>query len=107
MNQTAIDFRPFQRHSATSKAAAKSLTPSKVDKDRASLMIALALFHDGMTNDAMQEFTGLPGDSERPRRISLLKDGLIYDSGRKERTRSGNWPWCGGLYEFHKARFSD
>ena len=91
MNQIAINFNvaPYQRHSATSKAAAKSLTIHKVDKDRASLLIALKLFHDGLTDDGLQEFTGLPGDSERPRRISLLKDGLIYDTGRKERTRSG------------------
>lgn len=89
MIQSVTTYIPYVRHSATSKAAAAQLTIHKVDKDRASLLIALKLFHDGMTDDAMQAFTGLPGDSERPRRISLLKDGLIYDTGRKERTRSG------------------
>ena len=89
MIQSVTTYIPYVRHSATSKAAAKSITRSKVDKDRASLMIALALIPDGLTDDGLQAFTGLPGDSERPRRISLLKDGLIYDSGRKERTRSG------------------
>lgn len=87
--QLAINFAPYVRHSATSNAAAGAIKPSKVDRDRASLMIALALFRDGLTDDGLQAFTCLPGDSERPRRISLLRDGLIYDTGRKERTRSG------------------
>lgn len=89
MNQLNIDFAPYQRHSATSKAAAESLKPSKVDQDRAKLLLSLRLHPPGLTDDALQSSTGLPGDSERPRRISLLKDGLIRDSGRKERTRSG------------------
>lgn len=91
MNQLAINFSvaPYQRHSATSKAAAKSLKPSKVDLDRWEIMDSLKRHPNGLTDDALQGITSLPGDSERPRRISLLKDGLIYDSGRKERTRSG------------------
>jgi hypothetical protein len=88
--QLAIDFTaPYQRHSATSKAAARGLTPSKVDQDRQSILFALQLYPDGLTDDGLQQITHLPGDSERPRRISLQKDGLIRDSGRKERTRSG------------------
>jgi hypothetical protein len=91
MNQLAMDFRPapYQRHSATSKAAAKALKPSKVEQDRALILSALKIISEGMTDDLIQSVTCLPGDSERPRRISLLKDGLICDSGRKALTRSG------------------
>ena len=90
MNQTAFAFTaPYQRHSSTSKAAAKALKPGKVEEDRQLLLLALRTFSGGLSDDGLQAYTGLPGDSERPRRISLLKDGLICDSGKKERTRSG------------------
>lgn len=88
--QSAFVFTaPYVRHSPTSKAAAKGLKPSKVEQDRDLILYVLEGSSNGLTDDAIQEITDLSGDSERPRRISLLRDGLICDSGRKALTRSG------------------
>jgi len=38
---------------------------------------------DGITDQEIQQQLGLPGDSERPRRIELFKAGLIKGSGSR------------------------
>lgn len=55
-------------------------------------MLALQLDPDGLTDDALQEITGIRESSERPRRLSLQEDNppQIKDSGRRANTRSGH-----------------
>ena len=89
---------PYVRNSATSKAAAKALKPGKVEQCRQDILKALQVWGP-MTDDSIQDRTGLSGDSERPRRISLLKDGLIATVAKKSAHAAGSWLWSGGLCE--------
>ena len=43
----------------------------------------------GCTDYELQERLIMPGNTERPRRIELLKQGLIRDSGRTRESSSG------------------
>jgi hypothetical protein len=45
---------------------------------------------NGATDQEMQATLNMPGDTLRPTRLSLLKDKLIYDSGKTRRNANGN-----------------
>ena len=45
---------------------------------------------NGATDQEMQATLNLPGDTLRPTRLSLLKSGLIYDSGKTRLNENGN-----------------
>jgi hypothetical protein len=44
----------------------------------------------GATDQELQAALNMPGDTLRPTRLSLLKDGLIYDSGKTRQNVNGN-----------------
>jgi hypothetical protein len=44
----------------------------------------------GATDQEIQEVLMMSGDTVRPTRGKLLKDGLIYDSGKTRKNRNGN-----------------
>jgi len=44
----------------------------------------------GATDQEMQKALSMPGDTLRPTRLSLLKDGLIYDSGKTRQNDNKN-----------------
>ena len=44
----------------------------------------------GATDQELQVALSLPGDTLRPTRLSLLKDDLIYDSGKTRQNANGN-----------------
>ena len=44
----------------------------------------------GATDQEMQEALKMAGDTLRPTRGSLLKNGLIYDSGKTRQNENGN-----------------
>ena len=44
----------------------------------------------GATDQELQAALNMPGDTLRPTRLSLLKDGLIYDSGKTRQNANGN-----------------
>lgn len=78
---------PAQEHSPTSVAAARSAATQKT-----RLMVwqaFLAAGEVGMTDEECQTATGLEGSSQRPRRVELVADGLVFDSGATRPTRSG------------------
>jgi hypothetical protein len=78
---------PFQSHSETSKEAAKLAVLSAAKGRR---MVLGALRNNGpMTDEQLQDKLLLEGSSERPRRVELVKQGLVRDSGRTHPTRSG------------------
>ena len=44
----------------------------------------------GATDDEIKEYFGWDGDYERPRRWSLVKQGLVYKSNLRRMTKDGN-----------------
>jgi len=44
----------------------------------------------GATDQEIQTALNMPGDTLRPARLSLLKDDLIYDSGKTRQNQNGN-----------------
>lgn len=93
MSQTTLfDIDPLpasQRHSLTSRAAARGIAPSASTLRDQVYGYLRACGLDGATDEQIQRATGLSGDTERPRRIELLKAGRIMDSGRVRATASG------------------
>jgi len=80
---------PFQTHSMTSFDAAKAIEP------KAGTLRAMVLDYirrtgqSGATDISMQAWIPMDPSTQRPRRIELLKAGLIKDSGRTRKTASG------------------
>jgi hypothetical protein len=80
---------PAQRHSRTSLDAAKVIEPG-AGTDRMRVLMALRdAGSRGMTDDELQDALNMPGDTERPRRISLCEVGLVWASQEWRKTRSG------------------
>ncbi len=73
--------------SPTSVAAARKATPTAAVQRQA---VIEALATGGKTDAEIRTATGLEGDSERPRRWQLCRDGLVRDSGRE---RNGMIVW--------------
>jgi predicted transcriptional regulator len=44
----------------------------------------------GATDQELQQVLNLSGDTLRPARLSLLKENLIYDSGKTRQNANGN-----------------
>lgn len=79
---------PAQEHSEESKAAARSQSATKLHRDRLMVFTALKTAGiDGATDEELQLATGLDGNTERPRRIELVKENLITRHGTRPTTR--------------------
>lgn len=88
---------PAQGHSATSKAAAASVSRLGA-RERVLAAVRKAgkpylnpepfgcVF--GATDEEIAEATGMNPSSARPRRVELQRDGLIMDSGYTRKTKS-------------------
>ena len=84
-----VSSAPYQRHSATSKAAAVAIEPV-AGTQRALILSEICIAGKrGRTDSDLQAMCLLSGDSVRPRRGELLKAGLIVDSGRTRKTPKG------------------
>lgn len=85
---------PHQRHSATSLAAAEAIQP-RLNELQRIVRAAIQMGannprdSDGATDEEISRFTGLPGNTVRPRRRELQLAGLIRDSDRTRATASG------------------
>lgn len=79
---------PAQRHSATSRAAAEAVEPRAATLRRAALE-AIRAAADGLTDEEGVDATGMGGSTWRPRRVELVGLGLVRDSGRVRKVRSG------------------
>jgi transcription initiation factor IIE alpha subunit len=67
---------------------------NKVAEDRKAILRALhAVYPDGLTDQAIQDATGIEESSERPRRGKLHEDGLIEKMQERRPTRSGVGAW--------------
>ena len=83
-----FDSAPAQQHSPTSVAAADSQTKKKTEIDRDRILAALAK-HGPMTDEQIVERTGLGANTARPRRVELVRAGLVVAVG-EGRTAGGN-----------------
>lgn len=79
---------PFQPHSATSKAAAKSFA-AKAPSLKQQVLDFFKSRPDGATDEQLINHFGLSASSVRPRRVDLVDDELLIDSGRTAKGRSG------------------
>lgn len=80
---------PYQRHSETSRAAAVGIAPNAGTK-RAFVLDYIALCGDyGATDEEMQLGIPMVQNTQRPRRVELVKMRLIKDSGRVRPTKGG------------------
>lgn len=85
---TLFDLPPAQAHSPTSVAAAEAVAP-KVGRLRRVVLDCLRGEPGGLTDEEVIDRTGLSPSTARPRRIELQRTGLVKDSGRTRKTRSG------------------
>jgi len=83
-----FDAAPAQAHSPTRVAAAASQTKKKTEIDRDRILAALAK-HGPMTDEQIVERTGLGANTARPRRVELVRAGLVVAVG-EGRTAGGN-----------------
>lgn len=79
---------PFQRHSATSKAAAEGVRP-KAPSYRAGIVgFVKGRGAQGATNEEICEELGIKLQTVCPRVLELREMGELVDSGRTRETRS-------------------
>ena len=83
-----FDEAPAQQHSPTSVAAAASQPKTKTEIDRDKILAALAT-HGPMTDEQIVERTGLGANTARPRRVELVRAGLLKVVG-EGRTAGGH-----------------
>lgn len=91
--QLAFDLvapAPYQRHSATSKAAALNAEPTAGTKRAIALAFLRGRGAQGATDEEMQELIPLTPNTQRPRRVELVKGKFVVDSGRTRKTRGGD-----------------
>ncbi len=79
---------PYQRHSPTSADAAEQIAES-AGTLRAKVLRYITGCADGATDEQCQVALDMNPSTQRPRRGELQARGLIVDSGRVRRVRSG------------------
>lgn len=78
---------PFQRHSPTSRAAAASVKESAPTLREA--VLRLLRDRGPGTDHEIAAALGIDGSTARPRRVELVRLGLVEDSGKQALTPSG------------------
>ena len=84
-----FDAAPAQPRSATSRAAAADQTPSKRDTDRQRILDALERLGP-LTDEQIGKATGIGANTVRPRRVELVRDGLVVAADQEGRTETGS-----------------
>ncbi len=79
---------PAVEPSQTSVLAAQSVEGRERHRGQAMVYQALKDMPDGLTDEGIQDITGLPGNTERPRRGDLVAQNVVVDSGRTRLTRA-------------------
>lgn len=91
-----LDWQPpAQRHSETSRAAAEGIKPA-AGTLRAKVLDCIKNSASGLSDENVQDLLQMPASTQRPRRIELVRAGLVVDSGKTRLTRSGRSAvvWC-------------
>ena len=78
---------PFQAHSETSREAADSKR-STAKGDKARVLAILYGKLTGLTDEEMQRALSMNPNTQRPRRIELVMEGKVRDSGKTRNTSS-------------------
>lgn len=76
-----------QDHSDTSTAAAEAIAPTAATLRMAVFGVIAA--RGNATDEEIQIELGIPGNTQRPRRVELCEAGRVVDSGIRRRTKSG------------------
>ncbi len=76
-------------HPATSKLAAQRILPASGTQRQNVLDELLAIFPDGMTDEELQDELVMNANAQRPRRLELVEQGWVEDSGKRRKTMSG------------------
>ena len=80
---------PAQSHSRTSKGAAGSIEPASGTLRGFVLAYIRGTGTRGATDEEIQRALNMNPSTQRPRRIELVKAGLIFDSETTRLTQSG------------------
>lgn len=78
---------PYQPHSETSKEAAERIEPNAGTLK--AKVLAFIRRYGPVTDEMIQRELDLDGDTERPRRIKLVQQGFVRNSGEKYKTSKG------------------
>lgn len=85
----SFDAPPAQQHSPTSRAAADRQSAGKAGGDRASILALLEA--DGpLTDEAIGVRLAIPANTVRPRRVELVRAGLVVAVDDEGRTATGS-----------------
>jgi len=79
----------FQAHSATSRAAAESASAPRRQLRIQLLNYLLSRGQVGATDEELQRGIPMPANTERPRRVECMDEGLVIDSRKKRKVSSG------------------
>jgi hypothetical protein len=90
-DQSAFEFPPFQKHSATSLQAADLAQPSMNALQAKVLAEIRRSGPAGATDEQLQSDLKMNPSTQRPRRIELVAKGLVADGGARRRTRANRW----------------
>lgn len=82
-------FALAQAHSETSRAAASAIEPRVGTLEAAVLAHVIACGYHGATDEEIADALDMTGSTERPRRVTLVRRGLLVDSTIRRLTRSG------------------
>ena len=82
---------PYVRGSDTSKAAAIRALPKAWTKRAQVLEFIRSYGASGVTDEQIHKYSRMPANTARPRRVELVRAGLVKDSKQRRRTTSGDW----------------
>lgn len=80
---------PYQHHSRTSHDAARVAELSAGTKRSSLLAFLVQQGEAGATDEEMQRYLPMFANTQRPRRIELVRHGLARDSGRVRKNLTG------------------
>lgn len=104
--QLNFEFQPapYQRHSATSRAAAIGIEPKAGTKRALVLEYIRSCSAQGATDEEMQQCIPMGPNTQRPRRVELVAAKVIKDSGRTRKTVGGDDAVVWVAAEFQAAK---
>lgn len=79
---------PHQKHSPTSKAAARSIKPKLPSLKAVVFSFVSKCGEYGCTDEQAQMALGMDPSTQRPRRVELVREGWVANSGRQRLTQS-------------------
>lgn len=89
MNTPSLFGKARRNAPQTSRDAARTLHAPTREEHYRLILAALASAPEGLTDQELQDVTGIGESSERPRRGELAEQGRIVLTGKKRKTRAG------------------